>query len=73
MMEQQAHARPATESRWAPWWVYLGTILGANYLRKAIWPESNDTLPQVAVALAFSAVLFVVITLVYRATHRSDR
>ena len=73
MMDQQTHAQPATEKRLAPWWVYLGTILGANYMRKAIWPESNDALPQVAVALAFSAVLFVVITLAYRATRRSDR
>ncbi len=59
-------------SRWAPWWVYLIVILGGNYLRQATMPVG--TVPEWAVGLivaAISATLFVLVTAVHRATHRS--
>lgn len=52
-----------------PWWVYLLIILGANYLRRAIVPFG--TVPEwadVAIAVAASVLLFMVITAVYRIT-----
>ena len=69
-MDQELHERRATATRWAPWWAYLGAIVGANYLRKAALPEGGGPALRVALALAFSAVLFVVITVLYRATQR---
>lgn len=59
------------QSKWAPWWVYLIVILGANYLRQAIMPAG--TVPEQAVVLivaAISVALFVIITAVHRATRR---
>jgi hypothetical protein len=57
--------------QWAPWWVYLGVILGANYLRQLLMPAG--TVPEwtvVLIVLALSAALFVASTAVYRATGR---
>ena len=71
-MEQHSDERTAASTRFAPWWVYLGAILGTNYLRKAIVGEPSEPSLAVAVALAFSAALFAVITLVYRFTQRPN-
>jgi apolipoprotein N-acyltransferase len=60
-----------TATAWAPWWVYLVVILGANYLRQAVMPLG--TVPEWAVVLlviGISAVLFIAITAIYRATTR---
>ncbi len=59
-----------TPSRWAPWWVYVLVILGANYARQLIMPFG--TLPEwavVLIAVAISVTLFVVITAVHRVTN----
>jgi hypothetical protein len=69
VIEQQVRARPVTTGRWAPWWLYLVTIVGANYLRRTALPESSVTALRVVLALAFSAMLFAAITVVYRATR----
>ena len=56
-----------TGTRWAPWWLYLTVILGANYIRQALMPAG--TLPEwavVLVVLAMSAGLFAVSTVAYR-------
>jgi hypothetical protein len=67
------HEKPATTStRWAPWWVYLVIIVGANYLRRAVLPDGSTPALRVVVALAASAVLFVVITIAYRTAVRRD-
>jgi OPT oligopeptide transporter protein len=69
--------RAEKSDRWAPWWWYVAIILGVNYLRQGIMPVG--TVPEwavVLIALAISAVLFVVITMVYRGTRQragSDR
>ena len=47
-MEQHSDERTAASTRFAPWWVYLGAILGTNYLRKAIVGEPSE--PSLAVA-----------------------
>jgi hypothetical protein len=48
----------------------LVVIVGANYLRKAAVGEGDEPALRITVALAFSAVLFCVITVVHRATQR---
>ena len=35
-MNQQPQEQPTTSTKWAPWWVYLVIIVGANYLRRAV-------------------------------------
>ena len=45
-------------------------IVPANYLRRAVLPESSVPAPDVLVAITFSALLFAVITIVYRAARR---
>lgn len=63
--------RTATSTKWAPWWVYLIVLLGANYLRAYLMPAG--TLPEpviVAIALVQAAVLFVIVTAIWRETRR---
>ncbi|MPV37266.1 hypothetical protein [Georgenia subflava] len=60
--------------RWAPWWIYLVVLLGANYLRSWLMPVG--TVPEVAVVaigLAQAAVLFVVVTALWRVARRPRR
>jgi hypothetical protein len=71
-MKQSVQERPTTSTKWAPWWAYLVIILGANYLRKAVLPDGSTPALRVIVALVVSAVLFVMITLIYRAAVRRD-
>jgi hypothetical protein len=66
MIEPQIGDRRTTSTKWAPWWVYVAIIIGANYLRKALLGEGDGPAVRVAVALALSAALFVIITIVYR-------
>jgi hypothetical protein len=72
-MDQRLEDRSAAATRWAPWWIYFATIVGANYLRKALLGEGNDPALRVAVALAVSAAVFVVVTLVHRAIQHPNR
>ena len=65
-MQQQSQPRPTTVARWAPWWVYLVVIIGANYVRRAAFPDAGTPALRVVVALVGSAVLFAAITVVYR-------
>ena len=69
-MDQQLELRRTTSAKWAPWWLYVVIIVDANYLRWAALDESSTPTMRFVVALAFSAALFAVITVVYRATHR---
>lgn len=69
-MDQQLEFRPATSEKWAPWWLYVVIIVDANYLRWAALAESSTPTVRFVVALAFSAVLFAVITVVHRAIRR---
>jgi hypothetical protein len=73
-MNRPPPQRPTTTTtaRWAPWWVYLVVIVGANYLRRAALPDGSTPALRVAVALVLSAALFVVITIVYRIAVRRD-
>jgi hypothetical protein len=55
---------------WAPWWWYLVAILGANYLRQLVMPVGTvSEWAVVLIVVAMSAVLFVVVTWVHRATQ----
>jgi hypothetical protein len=69
MTRQQLQDRPTT-TNWAPWWLYLMVIIGANYLRRGVTPDGDTPALSVVIALAFSAALFVGITVVYRAVTR---
>ena len=60
-----------TGSRWAPWWVYLAVILGANYLWRAVLADGGNPAVHAVVTLAVSVVLFVVVTAVHRTATRS--
>lgn len=58
---------PTTDRRWAPWWFYLSVILGANVVRQLLMPVG--TIPEwgvVLVAVSVSAMLFALITALYR-------
>ena len=50
--------------------MYLVIIVGANYLRRAALPDASTPALRVALALAVSATLFVIITIAYRAVAR---
>lgn len=70
-MTEQRQTQPSTHNRWAPWWVYLLIILGANYLRQVILPFG--TVPEwadVIIALSISGTLFVLITALHRTVDR---
>jgi hypothetical protein len=69
IMDKQTYER-----RWAPWWIYLIVLLGANYLRQLVMPFG--TIPEwavVLVVLAGSVVLFGVVTVTYRAVRDTRR
>jgi hypothetical protein len=59
--------RQPMSTRWAPWWVYLVVIVGANYVRRAVGVDPGTPALRVVSALAIGAVLFVVITVLHRA------
>ena len=71
-MNQQLQEQATTSTKWAPWWIYLVIIVGANYLRRAVIADGGAPAVRVVVALALSATLFIVITVVYRANARRD-
>jgi hypothetical protein len=58
--------RPTTSPKWAPWWAYVAIIVGANYLRRAVAADGSEPAARVVVAVALSAALFVIITVVAR-------
>ncbi|QWF22210.1 hypothetical protein KM427_00195 [Nocardioides sp. LMS-CY] len=75
MTEPQGHEpasnQPTTSAKWAPWWIYLIVLLGANYARSAVLPGDSLPLPAiVAIAVGQAAVLFVIITAIWRVTRR---
>ena len=72
MTKQQLQGQPSTSTRWAPWWAYLVIIVGANYLRRAVLPDGGTPALRVVVALTVSPILFVVITVIYRAVVREE-
>ena len=71
-MDSADTERPSDNaSRWAPWWVYVAVLVGANWLRQYILPFG--VLPEIAdggLALALAAVLFVIITAIHRGRRR---
>ena len=72
VMNQQLQEQAMTSTRWAPWWIYLVIIVGANYLRRAVSADGGAPAVRVVLALAVSATLFTMITVVYRANERRD-
>lgn len=59
-------------SRWAPWWLYLIVLAGANYLRSHLLPmQDSPTVMVVAIAGGQAALLFFVVTALWRALHPS--
>lgn len=66
-----ASNKPAT-AKWAPWWIYLIVLLGANYVRSYFLPGGSMPLPvTAAIALGQAALLFLIVTALWRATHRT--
>ena len=70
LRDQRQSEQPRAGDKWAPWWLYLVVIVSANYLRRAVLPESSVPAPDVLVAITFSVLLFAVITLAYRVARR---
>lgn len=61
------------DSKWAPWWVYLIVLLGANYVRSYFLPGGSMPLPlTAALAIGQAGLLFVIVTAIWRATHRGS-
>jgi hypothetical protein len=68
VVEQRQPREPAPRSTtWAPWWIYLVAIVGANAVRRAVVGDLGAPAVRVVVALAFSAALFVAVTAIHRA------
>lgn len=66
-------SRPQASQKWAPWWIYLIVLLGANYVRGYFLPGDSLPLPAtVAIAVGQAAVLFVIITAIWRAIRRDE-
>lgn len=68
-MAQESPARSPNQSadKWAPWWVYLIVILGANYVRHYFVPMEDMATPiVVAIAVTQAAILFGIITVIWR-------
>lgn len=59
------------DGKWAPWYVYVVIIVGCNLLKQQLI-EGIPAVANVAITLVLIAVLFTVITAVYRAM-RGDR
>lgn len=69
-MTSTVHERTA-DGRWAPWWVYVGVIVGGNYLRQ--WLLPFGTVPEwadVVIAVVLAGLLFVGTTFAYRTGRR---
>lgn len=65
-MNRPEHQNPqATSDRWAPWWVYVVAIAGANYVRQVIVPTGRTAL-DVALFAAVVVVVAVVVTIAFR-------
>jgi hypothetical protein len=61
----------ADSSPRAPWWLYLVILLGANYLRSWLLPTGHlPAAAGVGIALGQAALLFVLITAVWRVSRR---
>ncbi|WP_203416737.1 hypothetical protein [Jiangella ureilytica] len=54
--------------RWAPWWVYVIAIAGANHARQLVVP-TGETAVDVAAFAAVAVVVAVVVTVIFRATR----
>jgi membrane protein implicated in regulation of membrane protease activity len=54
--------------RWAPWWVYVIAIAGANYLRQVVVPTGR-TAVDVALFAGVAVVVAIVVTAAFRATR----
>lgn len=64
----------ARSQKWAPWWMYLIVLLGANYVRAyVIVGDRFPTFVTVAIALGQGALLFLIITVIWRFAKRESR
>jgi hypothetical protein len=62
---------PTLSNRWAPWWLYVTVLLGANYLRAYRMLDSSLPEPiNAAIAVGQAALLFVIVTAIWRASRR---
>ncbi|GGN10199.1 hypothetical protein FHR83_003277 [Actinoplanes campanulatus] len=64
-------AKNPENSRWAPWWVYVVIIAGANY-GKQHYAEDLPIPVNAAITIALVTTLFLAITAVYRGLRRPD-
>lgn len=74
-MSQESPVRSATTSaeKWAPWWVYLIVIIGANFLRSQTIPlDTWPALAVVPVAVGQALILFGIVTVVWRLMNRTS-
>lgn len=63
--------QPTSSDKWSPWWIYVIVLLGANYLRTYFMSDSSLPIPLIAaIAIGQAALLFVVITAIWRAFRR---
>jgi hypothetical protein len=57
--------------RWAPWWVYVVVIVGANVAKQQLIGGRVSDVANVAITLAVAGVLVALITALYRRLQRS--
>ncbi|CAO5150459.1 conserved hypothetical protein [Frankia sp. AiPs1] len=61
-----------TDGRWAPWYVYVVIIVGANLAKQKLI-EDFPVVANAAITLALVGVLFLLITAVYRSISSPNR
>ncbi|MBO3741862.1 hypothetical protein [Actinoplanes flavus] len=64
-------AKRPGERKWAPWWVYVVVIVGANY-GKQYYAEDIPVAVNAAITIVLVTTLFLGITAVYRGLRRPD-
>lgn len=61
------------DGRWAPWWVYVILIVGANLIKQYFIGGKVSDVVNVAITVAMVGVLILVITAVYRSMFATRR
>ncbi|MFE2752942.1 hypothetical protein ACFXGA_13190 [Actinosynnema sp. NPDC059335] len=61
------------DGRWAPWWVYVVLIVGANLIKQYFIGGKVSDVVNVAITVAMVGALIFVITAVYRSMFATRR
>lgn len=60
-----------SDGKWAPWWIYVGLIIGCNLGKQALIGGKVPDAANVAITVVMVAILIFGITAIYRAVTPS--